>query len=134
MCDNTLRILLFDGVCNLCNGLVQFIIRRDDKAKFKFAPFQSDKGLQLLNHYGFPQDQFDFILYIREGKCYIKSTAILKILRDLGGIWKFYYSLIIIPKFIRDLFYNIIAKNRYRLFGKLDHCIIPSPDIRQRFL
>jgi predicted DCC family thiol-disulfide oxidoreductase YuxK len=134
MVNNSTHILLFDGVCNLCNRTVRYIINRDTKAIFKFADLQSEQGVQLLKQFCLPTNQFNFIIYIRQGKCYTKSTAILLVLNDLGGFWKLYYSFIIIPKFIRDFFYNIVAKRRYKLFGRQEICMVPTPDIQQRFL
>jgi predicted DCC family thiol-disulfide oxidoreductase YuxK len=128
------RILLFDGVCNLCNSTVRFIIKRDPQARFKFTSLQSDQGQLLLKQFRLPADQFDFIIYIREGECLIKSTAILQILKDLGGRWKLLYGFTIIPEFIRDFLYTIIAKRRYHLFGRQEKCMVPTPDIKQRFL
>lgn len=125
---------MFDGVCNLCNGTVRFIIKRDPMARFKFASLQSDQGQLLLKQFDFPADQFNFIIYIRDGKCFIKSTALLQILKDLGGKWKLFYGIIVIPGFIRDFFYNIIAKRRYQLFGRQEKCMIPTPNIKRRFL
>ena len=131
---NTTRILLFDGHCNLCDNLVKFIIKKDSRSIIKFASLQSPQGKLLLQRHEFLANNFDFIIYIRHGKCFIKSTALLFILRDLGGIWKLFYPFIIIPAFIRDFLYNIIAKRRYKLFGWQESCTIPTPDIRQRFL
>ena len=132
--SETNKIVLFDGICNLCNRTVEFIIRNDPDASFKFAPLQSEKGRDLLKQCGCPQNQIDFIVYIREGKCYNKSTAALLIFKDLGGVWKFFYPLIIIPPFIRDFLYSCIAKRRYQIFGKMESCMVPSPAIRERFL
>ena len=126
--------ILFDGVCNMCNGLVQFIIKRDPQARFSFAALQSDAGRALLTQYGIPVTQTDTFVYICEKKCYIKSTAALKVLKDLGGAWKIIYILIIIPKPIRDFVYNLFAKSRYKLFGKRDSCMMPTANIRRRFL
>jgi predicted DCC family thiol-disulfide oxidoreductase YuxK len=134
MGDDFYRIILFDGVCNLCNDLVQFIIKRDLYTRFRFTPLQSESGLQLLKQYGYKEDKFEFIVYIRGGKTFCKSTAVLEILNDLGGIWRFTYALIIIPKFIRDFIYNIVSKKRYQLFGRSDSCMIPTPGIKERFL
>jgi predicted DCC family thiol-disulfide oxidoreductase YuxK len=128
------RIILFDGYCNLCSGIVQFIIRRDKFQKFGYSPLQTEFGIQLLKQFGYRDSQLDFVIYLREGKCFTRSSAILMILKDLGGWWRLYYGFIIIPKSIRDFFYNTIAKRRYRLFGRTDHCIVPSPEIRQQFL
>ena len=101
---------------------------------FQFASLQSEKARELLNQYDLPENQINFIVYIRGGKYYSKSTAVLLILRDIGGVWKLLYSLIIIPRFIRDFLYSYIAKRRYHLFGKMDSCMVPSPEIKERFL
>jgi predicted DCC family thiol-disulfide oxidoreductase YuxK len=134
MGNSPLRIILFDGVCNLCNNMVRFIIKRDPFAKFKFTALQSDQGLQILKQFEFQSDKSDFIIYIRGEKCFVKSTAILYILKDLGGIWMLYFLFILIPVFIRDFFYNILARKRYQLFGRQKNCIVPTPDIKKRFL
>jgi predicted DCC family thiol-disulfide oxidoreductase YuxK len=125
---------LFDGVCNLCNGIVQFTIKRDMKAKFKFASLQSASGQLLLKQFNLPTDDFDSFVYINGDNFYLKSTAALHVLKELGGGWKFFYAFIIVPKFIRDFFYDVIAKTRYKLFGKRNTCMLPTPDINQRFL
>lgn len=131
---NNENIVLFDGVCNLCNSLVQFIIRRDPEVKFTFASLQSVSGKTLLEKYELQTDFIDSIVYIKTDICYQKSTAVLHILKDLGGVWKLCFIFIIIPKFIRDFIYQIISKRRYKLFGKLDSCMLPTPDIEERFL
>ena len=115
-------MVLFDGICNLCNGAVSFIARHDRMKRFRFATLQSDTGKLLLRKAGLPDDKIHTIIYIKGKKHYQRSTAILNILKDLGGIWKFFYGFIIIPPFIRDFFYNIVAKTRYRIFGKKDRC------------
>jgi predicted DCC family thiol-disulfide oxidoreductase YuxK len=134
MVNQTPRIVLFDGICKLCNSTVLFIINHDHQARFKFTPLQSEQGSRLIKQFGFQADIFYFIVYIREEKSFTKSTALLYILKDLGGLWKLFYPLIAIPKFIRDFFYDILAKKRYQLFGKLESCMIPKEDIKQRFL
>ncbi len=134
MINNERHILLFDGVCNLCNSIVQFTIKRDPTAKFKFASLQSANGQKLLKQFGLSTNDFDSFVYIKCDKYYLKSSAALHVLKELGGIWKLFYVFIIIPKFIRDFFYNIIAKTRYKIFGKLDSCMVPAPELRQRFL
>lgn len=131
---NTTRILLFDGHCNLCDNLVKFIIKKDSRSIIKFASLQSPQGKLLLQRHDFPVNSFDFIIYLRQRKCLIKSTALLFVLRDLGGILMLFYPFIIIPAFIRDFLYDIIAKRRYKLFGRQECCMIPTPEIRQRFL
>ncbi|TAE17616.1 MAG: thiol-disulfide oxidoreductase DCC family protein [Bacteroidetes bacterium] len=129
-----MNILLFDGVCNLCNGTVQFIIKRDKKARFRFASLQSDKGQALLQEHNLPTREFDSVIYIRNGKCYQKSTAALYIMRDLGGFWQIFFPLIIVPPFLRNAVYSLIARNRYRWFGRQESCMLPTPELKSRFL
>ena len=128
------QILLFDGVCNLCNRFVQFTIRRDPEGKFKFASLQSKSGQALLEKFGLPKDEFRTFVLVKGDRYFLKSTAALHVLQELGGVWKLFYVFIIIPKPLRDFLYGIISKSRYRVFGKRDACMIPTPDISQRFL
>jgi predicted DCC family thiol-disulfide oxidoreductase YuxK len=123
--NNSCSILLFDGGCNLCNGLVKFIVRKDKSGRIQFASLQSDTGKSLLSKAGLGPDSFDTVVYFSGEKTYLRSSAVLNLLRDLGGGWKLFYALKIIPAFIRDLFYNLIAKNRYKLFGKSESCKVP---------
>ncbi len=127
------RILLFDGECNLCNGIVQFVIKRDPNAKYQFAALQSETGQKLLKEYNFP-NQFDSFIMIEDGKAYQKSSAALRVVRHLNGGWRLFTVFKIIPTPIRDVIYNFIARNRYKWFGKRDSCMIPTPDIKSRFL
>ncbi len=127
------RIVLFDGVCNFCNGAVNFIIARDRDHKFKFAPLQSEIGCKLRDKYGIGDD-VDSIILIEDDTAYLHSTAALKITRQLGGIWSLSYMFIVVPAFFRDFFYKLFARYRYRLFGKKDVCMIPTKEIRERFL
>jgi predicted DCC family thiol-disulfide oxidoreductase YuxK len=120
---NNENILLIDGYCNLCNRLVKLIIKRDKKAKFLFVSLQSASGQSLLKKFGLPIDDFDSVVYIRSDKYFLKSSAILYILKELGGIWKLFFIFIIIPNFIRDFIYKIIANTRYKIFGRNDSCI-----------
>jgi len=126
------RIVLFDGVCNFCNSSVQFIINRDPLGKFQFASQQSDIGEKLMAQHHSPDT--DSIVYIEDGKVYTKSTAALRIAKQLSGAWPACFSFILIPSPIRNTVYDLIAKNRYRWFGKRDSCMIPPPSIRKRFL
>jgi len=128
------NIILFDGVCNFCDASVNFIIDRDKKNVFKFAALQSEKGQEILDYFKLPKDDFDSFVFIENDKVFKKSSAALRIANKLGGLWKIFYPFIIIPKFIRDFFYNLIAKNRYKLFGKKDACRIPTPELKQKFL
>lgn len=134
MSNNETHILLFDGVCNLCNSIVQFTIKRDPKGKFKFASLQSESGQALLKKFGLPTDDFDSFVFISGDKLFLKSSAGLHVLKELGGFWKMFYFLIIFPRPLRDFIYNIIAKTRYRIFGKRDTCMVPTDNIKQRFL
>lgn len=127
------KIILFDGECNFCNGSVQFILKRDPHAVFKFASLQSEAGERLKIKYGIPEDENSFIL-IDENRYFSKSTASLRVARKLSGAWRFCYGFIIIPRPIRDLFYHIFSKNRYKWFGKSEQCFLPTPDVRKRFL
>src|SRR4030095_11079538 len=127
-------ILLFDGVCNLCNSVVQFTIKRDQKGKFKFASLQSEAGQALLKKFNLPTDDFDSFVFIEGDKYYLKSTAGLHVLKELGGIWKLFYVLIIVPRPLRDFIYHIIAKTRYSIFGKRGVCMVPTANIKERFL
>ncbi|MCU7667382.1 thiol-disulfide oxidoreductase DCC family protein [Bacillus thuringiensis] len=127
------KIILFDGECNVCDRSVQFIIKRDPIGLFKFASMQSDIGKELLNKYNAPNDLSSLVL-IENNNCYLKSSAALRVSKNLKGAWKLLYFLLVVPKPLRDYFYSIIAKNRYKWFGKKDSCMLPSPEIRKRFL
>jgi len=127
-------IILFDGVCNLCNRTINFIIDRDNKNIFKFAAFQSEAGQNYLKKNGIFSTELDTVILIDNDKFYKKSTAGLRIVKELKGGWKIFYLLIIIPSFIRDFFYNIIAKNRYKWFGKSDTCRVPTKELQDKFL
>lgn len=126
-------IILFDGECNFCDASVQFIIKRDPKGYFQFAAQQSDIGVTLRTKYAVA-DTLDSILVIDQHKVYNSSDAALHISKHLNGLWSLLYVLMIIPKPIRNLVYKFIAKNRYAWFGKKDGCMIPAPEIRNRFL
>ncbi|NGQ97121.1 thiol-disulfide oxidoreductase DCC family protein [Brevibacillus sp. SYP-B805] len=127
-------ILLFDGVCNLCHQAVQFIIRRDPHGRIHFASLQSEAGRQLLERYHLPQTYLDSIVLVDDGKIYTQSTAALRIARKLHGWWPALYLLILVPRFIRDPFYRWVARNRYKWFGKREACLLPTPELRKRFL
>lgn len=131
--DGMERIILFDGECHFCDQSVQFIIKRDPKGLFKFASLQSETGKDLLQNYHAPEE-IDSLVLIEGDFCYFKSTAALRICRNLNGAWKLLYILSIIPKPFRDLCYELIAKNRYKWFGKKESCMLPLPEERERFL
>ncbi|HET7897346.1 MAG TPA: thiol-disulfide oxidoreductase DCC family protein [Flavisolibacter sp.] len=127
-------LVLFDGVCNFCNGAVNFLIKQDKKKVFRFAALQSEKGKELLMEYGFSSVFTNSFVLIENGKAYQKSTAALKAARYLSLYWKWTQIFWLVPKFLRDGIYDVIAKNRYRWFGRKEQCMIPTPDIRSRFL
>ena len=127
-------LLLFDGVCNLCNGVVQFVIRHDRVGRFRFAALQSAAGQATLRRFGLPTQEFDSFVYVKDGQCYTESTAALHVARDMGGGWQLLYGLMVFPRFVRDAVYRWVARNRYRFFGKRDACMIPTPELKARFL
>lgn len=127
-------ILLFDGVCNLCNGFVQFVIQRDPQAKFRFTALQSAVGQQLLQEARMPTEELSTVVLWENGTFYTHSDVPLRVARRLGGWWVLWTGFTIIPKVLRDAIYNWIARNRYRWFGKKESCMIPTPELRARFL
>ena len=127
-------ILFFDGVCNLCQGSVQFIIKRDKNNLFRFASLQSDKAKELLPAELVSEDALQSLVLIKGDKILTKSTAALTIAKSLSGLWPALYIFLIVPKFLRDVVYDFIARNRYRWFGKKDQCMIPTPDLKLKFI
>ena len=126
-------IVLFDGVCNFCSDSVNFIIDHDKENRFRFAPLQSEVGQELRAQYGVADD-IDSIVLIEDGQAFTRSTAALRIAKHLDGIWSYYSYFGVIPAPIRDFYYSLFAKYRYKLFGKKEACMIPTPDVRARFL
>lgn len=126
-------IVLFDGVCELCDHSVQFILRRDKYDRFHFAPLQSEIGEALLHFYGCPF-QLDTIVLIENGRTLTRSSAALRGLFHLGGFYRLLYVLIVVPRFIRDAVYRFFSYFRYRLFGKKEHCMMPLPAFKSKFL
>ena len=139
-------VVLFDGVCNFCDASVNFIIDHDKAGYFKFAPLQSEEGRRLANQYGFESATdrsantdsdlipIDSVILVEDGKAYTHSTGALRVVRRLGLPWSFMYAFIVVPRPVRDYFYRLFAKYRYRFFGKKDQCMIPTPEVRSRFL
>ena len=127
------RIILFDGVCQFCDKSVQFILKRDPNGKFSFSSLQSDTGIQLRKDYHIPEE-LDSIILIEGEKYHSKSTAALKIARELRGGWKWLYILIFVPQPIRDAVYDMVARNRLKWFGEKTACELPPPEVRKRFL
>lgn len=128
-------ILLFDGVCNLCNGVTQFVIRRDPPpAKFRFAALQSQAGRRLQREHGLEEGALDTFVLIEDGVAYVRSTAALRVARRMGAPWSLAYAFIVVPRPLRDALYRWISRNRYRWFGVRDACMVPTPELRSRFL
>lgn len=132
--QSTHSIILFDGVCNLCNGAVNFVIKRDKSNVFKFAPLQENSGILLLKKHAIGPQKLDTIILIENDRVYLKSTAALRISKKMSNLWPLLYVCILLPKFLRDAVYDYIAKNRYTWFGKKDQCMIPSPATKDKFL
>ena len=128
------RIIFFDGLCNLCNGAVQFTISRDPHHLFQFASLQSDFAENKLRHFQINPVQGDSFVLLEGDKVYQRSTAALRVARNLSGWWRFLYVFIIVPPFIRDGVYNFIGKNRYKWFGKQESCWVPTAELKHKFL
>jgi len=126
------RLLLFDGECWLCSRLLQFVLKRDKRKRFYFAPLQSERGHMLKNRAHLPPGE-DSMIYFRSGKCLSKSTAVLYVLRDLGGIWTFFFLLMAVPAPVRDAMYAFVARHRYRWFKARTSCPLPVEE-KDRFL
>jgi len=132
---NKHKIILFDGVCNLCNNAVQFIIKHDKNDTFRFASLQSDTGKKLVEERGFDPKELDSIMLIEPGVAYYrKSTAALEISRDLSGGYSLLKNFLFLPEGLRDGIYDVVASKRYQWFGKKDQCMIPTPLLKSKFL
>lgn len=131
---NNHGIVLFDGVCNLCNSSVQFIIKHDNEDFFRFAALQSETGQKLLKEASLPPDFLATFVYFEKGKVSTQSTAALRVSKHLKGLWSLFYILLIIPAPIRNFFYRLVANNRYKMFGKRDECMLPSDELKKKFI
>lgn len=132
--NKVIRIILFDGVCNLCNGWVNFVICRDRSMRFRFASLQSDAGRCCLERLGLDVSEIDTVVFIENDRYWLKSTAVLKIISRLGGLWRLFYLFLVVPVNWRDAVYSWVAERRYRWFGKRAQCMIPDKDVMNRFL
>jgi predicted DCC family thiol-disulfide oxidoreductase YuxK len=131
---NHKSIVLIDGVCHLCQGLVRFIIPRDPKAKFLFAPLQSEMAATLMNDAGLKPGSLNTVVLLENGVYYTESAAVLRIARRLRFPWPMAYLFILVPRSLRDALYRYVARNRYRWFGRDEQCLLPTPEIKKRFL
>jgi predicted DCC family thiol-disulfide oxidoreductase YuxK len=127
-------VLLFDGVCNLCNGSVQWLIAHDPAARFRFASLQSDAGRALLERHGLPLDAMDTVVLMEGERHWLKSDAAIETARRLGGVYRLAVLLRVVPRALRDAVYDWVARNRYARWGKRDECWVPTPELRARFL
>jgi predicted DCC family thiol-disulfide oxidoreductase YuxK len=129
------KIILFDGICNLCNSAVQFVIKNDKKDIFRFVALQSELGNEICNHIGVDQHKIDSIILYNPGIAYYyKSTAVIEIGEELGGIYSLISIIRIFPEKLRNYIYHYIAKNRYKWYGKKESCMIPTPELKSKFL
>ena len=127
-------VIIFDGICNLCSHSVQFILRHEAKSEILFASLQSTSGARLLREFNFnPDDAKSFVL-ISCGNAYVKSTAAIRVARQLRGAWKLLAAAWVVPRPLRDYLYDVVARNRYRWFGQLEVCMVPTPELASRFL
>ncbi|WP_121356442.1 thiol-disulfide oxidoreductase DCC family protein [Flavisolibacter nicotianae] len=127
-------VILFDGVCNFCNGTVNFLLKQDKKKRFRFAALQSEAGQALLAQYGLSKENLDTFILVDNGKVYRRSTAALRVGSNLPWYWQWTQAFRIVPPFIRDGVYNFIARNRYKWFGKKKTCMLPAPGMQSRYL
>jgi predicted DCC family thiol-disulfide oxidoreductase YuxK len=127
-------VILFDGVCNLCNSSVDFVIDRDPEARFRFASLQEETGRDLLRRHDLAPETMDSVVLIEEERVYIRSTAALRIAHRLPFPWPLFSVFFILPAPLRDFFYDLIARNRYRWFGRRETCRMPTPELQARFL
>jgi predicted DCC family thiol-disulfide oxidoreductase YuxK len=128
------ELILFDGVCNFCNASINFVIDHDPEKHFKFAALQSEIGQDILTKFNKNTKDFDSVILLKGNQLYQKSEAALEITKHLSGFWKYLSIFGILPTFFLNFFYDIIAKNRYKIFGKADSCRMPTPELRERFL
>lgn len=127
-------VLLFDGVCNLCNASVQWVLKRDKKGQFRFAALQSDTGRQLLEQIGFSNEKIETVVLIDGDRFFVRSDAVLEMAKRLGGIWSLAGVFRLVPRSIRDAVYKWVARNRYRWFGERAQCMMPRPEWKGRFI
>lgn len=127
------QLILFDGVCNFCNSSINFIIDHDPEKRFKFAPLQSDLGQSILKQFNKNTDDFDSVILLKNNQLFQKSDAAIEITKHLSGAWKYLAVFGVLPTFFLNFFYDIIAKNRYQIFGKSETCRMPTPELRERF-
>lgn len=127
-------LVLFDGVCNFCNSSVNFVIKHDKGDYFRFLPLQSERGQKIIETYNLNPENLQTVILLEQGRIYTKSTAALRIAKKLSGGWKLMYGFIAVPAVIRDFFYDLISRNRYKWWGRKESCMIPTPEVKRKFL
>lgn len=132
--EPTPPVILFDGICNLCSSMVQFVIRHDPRHHFRFASLQSNFGQGVLKKFNLPIDDLGSFILLEGDRVFTKSEAALRVVKKLNGAWSALYGLIIVPAFARDAVYNLVAKKRYRWFGKQENCWLPTPELKGLFI
>lgn len=132
--ENKHAVILFDGVCNFCNSRINFIIRHDKHDYFRFAPLQSEVAKKILKENNLPENAMESFVLVENKKAFQKTSAALRIAKHLNGLWPVFYGFLIVPPFLRDIVYNIIAKNRYKWWGKKEMCMVPTEEVRKKFL
>jgi predicted DCC family thiol-disulfide oxidoreductase YuxK len=128
------RLVLFDGVCNLCSALVQFVIRHDPAAKFRFAALQSEIGREIFQNHDFDPVDLQTFVFVVDGRIFLRSDAAIEVISRFGGAWRILRVFRFVPRALRDSIYTIVARNRYRWFGRKEVCMVPTPEIKERFL
>jgi predicted DCC family thiol-disulfide oxidoreductase YuxK len=128
------NLVLFDGVCNLCSALVQFVIRHDRVAKFRFAAIQSEIGKEIFQSHGLDAADLQTFVFIADGRMFVRSDAAIEVASRFGGAWRFFTVFRLVPRVARDWIYSVIARNRYRWFGRKEVCMVPTVEIKERFL
>jgi len=128
------NLILFDGVCNLCSALVQFVIRHDPAAKFRFAAIQSEIGGEIFQSHGLDLTDLQTFVFAAEGKMFLRSDAAIEVVSRFGGAWRIFRIFQLVPKVLRDSIYSFVARNRYRWFGRNETCMVPTAEIKERFL
>ena len=128
------KILLFDGVCNLCNAAVQYVLKKNDQKDISFASLQSSFGSQILSENNLDTKSLKTVIYIKDKELLSKSSAFLALMNDLGGMHKLLLIFYVVPRFLRDAMYDLVANNRYAVFGKKNECYIPTPELAERFI
>lgn len=132
---NDKKIILFDGVCNLCNSSVQYVIQRDKKDEFRFVALQSELGQKIIKHIGITNSNIDsIVLYLPGIAYYYKSSAVIEIAKSLQGFFNYGMLFRLLPNALRDVVYDYIARNRYKWYGKKESCMIPTPELKSKFL